>query len=124
MSMYEDVKEFHKKFGHTINDTPTVPDFKTKTLRRRLILEEVYELIHGMDEDDLELIADGAADAIYVILGTLIAYGIDLKPIWDEVQRANMSKSTKKDAFGKTIKPKNFVPPDVKGKLREQGADL
>ena len=66
-------------------------------------------------------VADGIADLIYVLLGRAIAYGIDLRPVWDEVQRANMSKEGGgKRADGKILKPPGWRAPDINGVIARQ----
>lgn len=123
------VLEFHKAGGHLINDTPTAIDSKTTLLRERLIREEIFdELIPAMWQGNIISIADALADALYVIYGTAISYGIDMQPISDEVHRSNMTKFGKpgeyqdtcdasgksiKDAGGKTLKPSTYEPPDL-----------
>ncbi|NIQ95452.1 MAG: nucleoside triphosphate pyrophosphohydrolase family protein, partial [Desulfuromonadales bacterium] len=41
---------------------------------------------------NIELTADALADLIYVAIGAAITYGIDLRPVWEEVHRTNMAK--------------------------------
>lgn len=122
---YQDILEFHKALGHHIEPFPRVPLSPTPPLRRKLIREEVNELLDGLDDQDLVKIADGAADSIVVILGTCVSYGIDLRPIWNEVHKTNMAKQGgRKRADGKSLKPKGWKPPDVEGLLQQQGAFL
>jgi len=121
----EDVEEFHRKFGVVINTTPQMPDQTTQLLRRSLIFEEASELIIALQGLDLEEIADGIADVMYVILGTAVSYGIDMQPIWNEVQRTNMLKEggqMRQD--GKIMKPEGWQPPQIKELLIAQGAEL
>lgn len=40
---YEQVLEFHQKYGHPANATPHIPDAKLRLLRVRLLVEEVAE---------------------------------------------------------------------------------
>lgn len=118
---YQDILTFHKGFQHHIEPFPRIPPDKAQRLRRKLIREETNELLDGLDDRDLVRIADGAADAIVVILGTCVSYGIDLRPIWDEVHRTNMNKlGGGKRADGKTLKPEGWSPPKVKELLDEQ----
>ena len=116
------VREFHVKFGCTVNDRPTfeVPR-KVAALRTRLHEEELFELNVAMDHNDLEEIADALADSIYVLLGTAVTYGIDLAPIFAEVHRTNMAKdggATRED--GKILKPEGWQPPDIAGLIEKQ----
>jgi len=121
---YKDIEDFHKAFGHHIGTWPTVPPDRVQRLRRKLIREEVNELLDGIDDNDLVKVADGCADSIVVILGTAISYGIDLRPIWDEVHRSNMAKvGGGKRPDGKTLKPEGWKPPDIKGLINKQKGD-
>lgn len=120
-----EVTEFHIKFGVLIGRTPQIPSLDTTYLRYQLIHEESDELLKAIQNEDLVEIADGIADVMYVILGTGVSYGINMKPIWDEVQRTNMLKeggATRED--GKILKPEGWVPPDIKNLLIKQGAVL
>lgn len=120
--MYADVLAFHRKFACATGDRPHVPSREVVALRASLLAEEFSETAQAMKDGDLESVADGLADLIYVALGTAIAYGIDLRPVWDEVQRANMGKvggATRAD--GKVLKPEGWTPPDIAGVLAAQG---
>lgn len=115
------VKDWMQKAGQECPDKPTIPSLEVRKLRARLILEEALETIveglglypvcncmeaieiEGMDfeEDwfgtqplnpDLVKLADGMADLHYVNLGTAVACGIDLEPVFQEVCRSNDSK--------------------------------
>jgi predicted HAD superfamily Cof-like phosphohydrolase len=86
--------EFHKTFKHVINEKPTIPDEQTKKLRIALIKEEVNELLTALENDDMVGIADGYGDALYVIMGTLVSYGLHncAYSIVEEIHSSNMSK--------------------------------
>lgn len=117
-----DVLAFHAKFcPGQIGETPGEPSSKISNLRSALMREELGETIHAMSQGDLPGIADGLVDLIYVAIGTAIAYGIDLRPVWDAVQAANMAKvggPTRDD--GKVLKPEGWMPPDIVGVLAKQ----
>jgi predicted HAD superfamily Cof-like phosphohydrolase len=117
------VRDFHLKFGHLTNNSPTVdlPESVIK-LRKSLIKEEVLETLTGIDSNDISEIADGIADAMYVLVGTAISYGIPIDRVFREVHRSNMTKTAVKAVDGekygtKTPKGPNFIPPDIKGIL-------
>lgn len=119
---FQDVLEFHKKFGVTRGSLPAEPaNLKTVILRETLILEECAELSETLRAGNLPGIADGLADLVYVLLGTAITYGIDLRPVWNEVHRTNMLKeggNTRKD--GKILKPEGWEPPCIAELLETQ----
>ena len=119
---YKDIQDFHKE---VMNDNfpkyPHIPSEKSKVLRKQLIMEEITETFHAINEDNLEEIADGIADSIVVLLGTAVTYGIDIRPIWNEVHKTNMAK---KDgalrADGKRLKPEGWQPPKIKELVKMQ----
>lgn len=118
---YQDVLDFHQKFGCYVGTSPSIPTAGTPAFRQRLIDEEHGELREALEQGDLAGVADAIADLIYVVLGTAISYGIDIRPIWDEVHRTNMAKEGGGSrADGKILKPEGWEPPDIAGLLNEQ----
>ncbi len=120
---YQDVRDFHDKFGCAVKEKPHDVSASTYHLRDSLIREEISELQMAMRASDLPGIADAIVDSIYVLLGTAISFGIDIRPCWDLVQAANMAKeggATRID--GKILKPPGWVAPDIAGELARQGA--
>lgn len=118
MKVYEDVLDFHEKFNFPIANRPQIPLDPLRDFRIHLIEEEIKETTNAILNDDLPEIADGIVDSIYVLVGTAITYGIDLRPIWDAVHEANMLKQ--KGVGNKAIKPEGWVRPDVEKILRAQ----
>ncbi len=133
LDWYDDVLDFHERFAAFSQDAPGIPPRSVRELREKLVSEEYRELMRGMDEGNLTEVADACADLVYVVIGTAIAYGIDLRPIWDAVQRANMqkvpyseelaaecAKTGVKIPVGKVMKPPGWRPPDIAGLLADQ----
>ena len=119
---YLDLKEFQKEVI-LANDPehPCIPDAKCVNIRKMLIKEEIAETLEAIDNEDLVEIADGIADSIVVLLGTAVSYGIDIRPVWEEVHKTNMTKKggpVRED--GKRLKPPNWQPPDIKSIIDEQ----
>lgn len=122
---YQDIVDFHKGAGHYIGSKPEVPSSTTKQLRLNLIDEEVNETLQAIKEDNLEGVADGITDSIVVLLGTAVSYGVDIRPIWDEVHRTNMAKiGGGKRRNGKSLKPLGWQPPNINKLLMEQGKEV
>lgn len=147
------VREFMLKAGQECPSKPTIPDLKTRKLRARLMLEEVLETINdglGLEvlcetgspegkvyvnidgieflEDgpgDLVELADGLGDQMYVAYcGTGLACGIDMEPVFEEIDRSNKSKFIDGyvDEGGKYRKGPSFRPPDIKTIIEKQSA--
>lgn len=109
----QQVIEFHNKFGVEKTHLPNI--CFSKRLRLDLIEEELKELVDGFNENNLEKVADGLVDLLYVVYGCAISCGIDIEPLFDEVHSANMRKeggSIRSD--GKILKPKNWQKPNIK----------
>lgn len=118
------VLEFHKKFGLTVNGTPTSPSFADRELRIKLMVEKLQEYI---DATSIVQVADALANLQYVLLGTAVSWGIDLDSIFREVHRSNMTKvwpdgTVKKNEFGKVIKPPSYSPAQIKEIILRQAA--
>lgn len=119
--------DFHEKYGHYISAIPTtkIPE-NVKILRNDLIQEEVLETRVAIKDNNLIEIADGIADAVYVLVGTAVAYGIPFDRIFKEVHRSNMTKTAVKAKEGekygtKTPKGPDYIPPNIEGILSEPG---
>jgi predicted HAD superfamily Cof-like phosphohydrolase len=127
--MFEDVKEFHEKFGLEVREEPIDikelhPHGSTSSsplwrLRDALHAEEYAELRTAMvDDEDLVGVADAICDLIYVLCGTAVSFGIPLDECFTEVQRSNMSKLGEDGKpivrdDGKILKGPNFSEPDL-----------
>lgn len=117
----QDVRDFHEKFGLDTADRPTLPDERVKVLRMQLVHEEASELAEALLLGDLTEIAKEAADVLYVVLGTLVSYGIDLEPVWNSVHASNMAKiGGAKSASGKVLKPTDWKKPDIRTLIEQQ----
>src|SRR3954447_2825262 len=119
-SLLTDVAAFYIACDVPVLSKLQIPSPERVMLRRNLIDEEVNkELLPAIDRNDLPAIADGLADAIYVIVGTALEYGIPLDRVWEAVQRANMAKvdpatgKVQKRADGKVLKLDGWESPDI-----------
>lgn len=120
---FKDVLAFHEKFGCYIGKTPAFPSREVIHLRNGLVTEEFTEFINATMARNLAGTADAMVDLMYVILGTAVSLGIDLRPVWDAVHATNMAKvgGGKRDD-GKVLKPPGWVPPNIEKVLAEQEA--
>lgn len=155
-SMQTDIETFMAACDQEVKKYPGIPSTEVKKLRIRLMTEELLgttenpaanefvdevtlipsksdELIQSMINDDLKGVADGIADVLYVVIGTAIAYGINIQEIFDEVQRSNMTKAVWDDVNsewvvlrredGKVLKPPTFSEADIEPILQRQIAE-
>ena len=113
------VLKFHRMFDIQIEVTPKIPSPEVVGLRIRLIREEFDELIIALHQKDLIETADALGDLMYVILGTGVACGIDLEPVFEEIHRSNLTKvGGYKREDGKWIKPDSYSPANIASVLR------
>jgi predicted HAD superfamily Cof-like phosphohydrolase len=91
----ESVKEFHETFNHPVLSNPTIPNKSRCELRINLMQEELNEIKQGIENNDINEIADGLCDLMYVLAGSIHEFGLGNKfeELFKEVQRSNMSKA-------------------------------
>ena len=122
--MFNDVKEFAKKFGHLAHDKPV--HLTKRKLRERIdfLQEELDEFKKAVEDQDLEEQADALVDLVYVALGTAVMLGLPWYDLWDDVHRANMAKRRGVGPRGHLvdcIKPVGWEPPKTLEILRASG---
>lgn len=116
------VQEFHEKYGGETSYRPKMLDGDAKFRRIRLIVSEAAEFADAAGGGDMVEMCDALADLLYVTYGTAVEMGVDIEPIFAEVQRSNMTKDGGgKDSGGKILKGPDFSPPDIEGELGRQG---
>ncbi|HEY8403871.1 MAG TPA: nucleoside triphosphate pyrophosphohydrolase family protein [Flavobacteriales bacterium] len=126
------VREFHEAFGLPVRITPEgqIPE-KEYMLRFNLMKEENEEYLEAVKNGDIVEIADALGDMLYILCGTINAHGLQelMAPIFEEIQRSNMSKLDEngKPIYredGKVMKSSRYFKPDIKsiinGKVAEQ----
>ncbi len=89
------VAEFHRTFKHPVLPSPVIPSDERCALRISLLAEELRELEEAIAQKDLVGIADALCDLQYVLSGAVLEFGLGelFKPLFEEVQRSNMSKT-------------------------------
>jgi predicted HAD superfamily Cof-like phosphohydrolase len=109
-TMQRQVALFHKGMGQPVGDKIQALPPERVAVRVELIREEFEdELIPALHEGDLVETVDALIDILYVTFGALVEMGVDAQPLFDEVQRSNMSK------FGADGKPIIAGPNDPDG---------
>ena len=93
----EDIEQMQDKFGtlYWVFDNKKDVDKLKSFLRVRIefLQEELDETRNAYKVMDAEEIVDGLIDLCVVAIGTLDAFGVDAYKAWDEVLKANMTKS-------------------------------
>ena len=89
---YADVRAFQHKFGQLVGFAPR--HLTKRKLRERIaqMQEELDEFESAVEADDIAEQADALVDIVYFALGTAAHMGLPWQALWDDVQRANMSK--------------------------------
>jgi predicted HAD superfamily Cof-like phosphohydrolase len=127
-SNFDDVGEFHDKFGldRATGESPHDLDESLFEFRLSFLREEMDELEMAQEEGDVAGMADALVDLVYVALGTAHLCDLPWQEVWDEVHSANMRKRRAIDAreSGRghsqdVIKPPGWMPPDVGGVLKK-----
>lgn len=127
-SPYQMVREFHETYGLYVREPGDPINFSYEgaedyaelfELRRELNKEEWAETAQAYEGEDLVEYVDGVCDLVYVLLGSLVSFGVDFDACFAEVQRSNMSKLGEDGKpivrdDGKILKGPNFTPPDLR----------
>ena len=116
---FEEVKAFHKAFGHPVSDTPVSLTEDRAKKRYAWMLEEINEFLDAVKSKDIVEQADAMIDTIYFALGTMVEMGVEPDTLFDIVQNANMSKlwpdgKPHYNEMGKVIKPEGWQNPHSK----------
>lgn len=119
-SYYDDVREFHKKFGLI---RPIAGAARSRKLtgaklveRIEFMQEELTEFTAGVINDDYALQADSLVDLVYVALGTAVMMALPFDELWYDVHEANMRKvrgTTHRGHAVDVMKPNGWVGPQT-----------
>jgi predicted HAD superfamily Cof-like phosphohydrolase len=119
MTNFQDVVAFHEKFGVPHVKRPSFLDEGALSFRLKFMQEELDEFALGAVKENMEDMADALIDLVYVALGTAHMMGLPWDKLWDEVQRANMSKQrassageSKRGTSLDVIKPAGWTAPN------------
>jgi predicted HAD superfamily Cof-like phosphohydrolase len=119
--MVSDLRAFHDKMKHSGIVQAMTEQTRQEFLRFRInfLDEEVNELEDAATADDA---VDALIDLIYVAVGTLDLFGVDIAKAWNEVHTKNMQKypganatRPNRSGFPDAIKPDDWESPCHKG---------
>lgn len=112
--------DFQSVYDQTRNTKPTLINPTESMLRYELGKEELIEYLEACNNDDIVEVTDALADQLYILLGTMVAHGMQgiIKDVFNEVHRSNMSKLGEdgKPIYredGKVLKGPNYSPPNI-----------
>lgn len=116
------VLDFQRKFGQAYEGPVREMPASIASLRKKLLLEELTELVAAIDAGDPAEILDALVDMQYVLSGTINAQG--MRDVFDEafmrVHRTNMQKvlvenrqGSKRDSVHDIVKPEGWVKPNL-----------
>ena len=118
----DSVKQFHDtyKIGYSNHPIADLGPEKNK-LRFKLMSEENEEYLDAANNNDIIEVADALGDMLYILCGTIIEHGMQdiIEPVFDEIQKSNMSKLGEDGnpiyrEDGKVMKGPNYFKPDFK----------
>ncbi len=118
----DSVKQFHDtyKIGYSNDPIADLGPEKNK-LRFKLMSEENEEYLDASNNNDMIEVADALGDMLYILCGTIIEHGMQdiIEPVFDEIQKSNMSKLGEDGnpifrEDGKVMKGPNYFKPDFK----------
>lgn len=119
--------EFNKAFDIPYNTEPTNLDGKSVDLRFSLMFEENQEYHIAAREKNLVEIADGLGDKLYILMGTIVAHGMQdiIIDVFNEIHRSNMTKvdangKVFRRSDGKIMKPITYERPNLKQFFKDE----
>lgn len=121
-SIFDDVKEMHKKFGFdkVLKDIDLSDLIEYLNFRLDFINEELQETRDALDAHDINELVDGLTDILVVTAGTLDVIDVNGQKAWDIVHKTNMAKEVgenesrpNNEGFPDLVKPSTWQAPDL-----------
>ena len=114
------VKQFHETYKIGYSNTPLADlGVEKNKLRFKLMSEENEEYLDAANNNDMIEVADALGDMLYILCGTIIEHGMQdiIEPVFDEIQKSNMSKLGEDGnpifrEDGKVMKGPNYFKPN------------
>jgi predicted HAD superfamily Cof-like phosphohydrolase len=118
--LLEKLKEFNRSFEISYLDAPFNLSNEQVELRYNLMKEELDEYKDAALKGDIVEIADALGDKLYILLGTILAHGMQdiILDVFNEIHRSNMTKLTEDGKVlrredGKIIKSDRYQSPNL-----------
>jgi len=116
----DSVKQFHETYKIGYSNKPLANlGVEKNMLRFKLMSEENEEYLDAANNNDMIEVADALGDMLYILCGTIIEHGMQdiIEPVFDEIQKSNMSKLGEDGnpifrEDGKVMKGPNYFKPN------------
>jgi NTP pyrophosphatase (non-canonical NTP hydrolase) len=113
------VEEFQEKFGLIYRGPPRdIEPYELSASRIDHMDEELREYMRAWQDHDLEKMLDALVDLTYVVLGTALMHGFNMREAFRRVHLANMKKVRAEPEKGRhpwdVVKPDGWEPPDLR----------
>lgn len=112
MSQFDDIKDFHDKFGLSAEPVPHTLDPEEQQFRIKCLYEELQEYERAVTDFDLPEQLDALIDLVYFAMGTAHRCGFPWNHGWQRVQEANMTKVMGPNGV-EIVKPVGWQAPDL-----------
>ena len=116
----DQVREFHEAFGHPAHKVPNIPGQALANLRKKLIEEELAEVMEAIEKKDTLNLLKELCDLQYVLDGFFVVCGMDKakEEAFMLVHQSNMSKLGEDGKpvlreDGKIMKGPNYKPVEL-----------
>jgi predicted HAD superfamily Cof-like phosphohydrolase len=114
------LQQFNESFDIPYQTKPCNISKEDANLRFSLMFEETQEYHCAAMDNDVIGIADALGDKLYILLGTIIAHGMQdiIVDVFNEIHDSNMSKldldgKAKRRADGKIMKGPKYRKPNL-----------
>ena len=119
-NLIQNVLELHHRVGYKHPSKTTLGSKARRNFWMMAIDEEISELRNAILQNDTVGVADAIGDAVYVLLGASLAFGIPFEQVFQEIHEANMTKDViyvegvgKNEMEKKLVKGELYSPPNI-----------
>ena len=116
---------FHRVFKMPVGEK-LFPKIKEEDVEStsEILRERLEDLTQAIEDQDIVLAAEGIAQLLYSVLGTAVAFGIELAPVFYAIHTSNMEKKLDLET-GEIKIPNGWEKPNIKEEiLKYSGEEL
>lgn len=125
-NLIQNVLELHRRVGYKHPSKATLGSKARRNFWMMAIDEEISELRDAILRNDTIGVADAIGDAVYVLLGASLAFGIPFEQVFQEIHQSNMTKDViciegadKNGMEKKLVKGDLYCPPNIAALLAD-----